>query len=146
MSTRISFEARAWTPAEPHVVYALLADGRTWPTWSPIGSFRLEREGRDGGESEGAVRQFKTGAVTSREELLALEADETLVYSALSGLPLRDHRAEVTLAERDAGTAITWHESFGTTVPGTGWMLRRFLHRFVQRCADGLAKHAAVVG
>jgi hypothetical protein len=28
-------------------------------------------------------------------------------------------------------------------LPGTGWLLERFLRRFLQRCADGLARHAA---
>jgi hypothetical protein len=28
-------------------------------------------------------------------------------------------------------------------VPGTGWLYRRTLERFIQRCADGLAAQAA---
>ena len=45
---------RAWTPASPAEVYRLLRDGATWPVWSPLDSFELEREGAEGGESLGA--------------------------------------------------------------------------------------------
>lgn len=143
MARGITFEVRAKTPAPPAAVYRLLSDGATWPTWSPIGSFTLEREGKDGGESAGAIRVFKTGTVRSREELVELRPDEALSYVALSGLPLRSHRADVELTPQDAGTAIVWRETFEPKMPGSGWLLRRFLRGFVQRCADGLAAHAA---
>jgi hypothetical protein len=91
----------------------------------------------------GAIRVFTTGTVHSREELVGFEPGRLFSYSALSGLPIRDHRADVTLAERDGGTMIGWHEDFRAKVPGTGWLYGRFLRWFVQRCADGLARHAA---
>jgi hypothetical protein len=142
MSRRVTFSVSAWSAAAPAVVYDLLCSGATWPQWSPIGSFRLEREGRDGGESLGAIRVFTTSGVRSREELVGFEPGRSFSYSALSGLPIRDHRADVTLAESDGGTAICWREDFRAKVPGTGWLYERFLRWFVQRCADGLAGHA----
>lgn len=143
MGKRISVSVRSRTMAGPSTVFALLADGATWPGWTPISSFRLESEGRDGGESEGAIREFSTRGVRSREQLLAVVPDRTLSYSALSGLPVRDHRAEVELTPDDGGTTITWSESFEASVPGTGHLLGALLRRFLQRCADGLAAHAA---
>ena len=143
MAKRITFVRRAWSAAEPSAVFALLADGASWPRWSPIDSFTLEREGTGGGESLGAVRVFKTGAMRSREELVEIRPDTSLSYVALSGLPLRGHRADVELAPHDGGTAISWHEGFEARFPGTGWWLRAVLQRFIQRCADGLAKAAA---
>ena len=143
MGRRITFTVSAWSSARPGAVYDLLCDGATWPQWSPIGSFRLERAGRDGGESLGAIRVFTTAGVHSREELTGFEPGRSLRYAALSGLPIRDHRADVTLAERDGGTAIDWHEDFRVKIPGAGWLQGWFLRRFVQRCADGLASHAA---
>ena len=142
MGKRVTFTVSAWSAAPPAVVYDLLGSGATWPEWSPIGSFRLEREGRDGGESLGAIRVFTTAGVRSREELVGFEPGRSFSYSSLSGLPIRDHRADVTLAERDGGTAIGWREDFRARVPGTGWLIGRSLRRFVQRCADGLAARA----
>jgi len=122
-------------------VYRLLRVGATWPEWSPIGSFRLEREGAEGGETLGAIRVFTTGTVRSREELVVLEPDRRLGYTPLSGLPTRHHEAFVELADDRGGTTITWTERFEAR-RGTGHLLRWFLSRFVQRCADGLARHA----
>jgi hypothetical protein len=143
MGRRVTFTVSAWSAAPPAAVYPLLCSGATWPEWSPLGSFRLERPGRDGGESLGAIRVFTTAGVHSREELVGFEPGRSFSYSALSGLPIRDHRADVTLAERDGGTAISWREDFRVKVPGTGWLHAWFLRRFVQRCADGLAARAA---
>lgn len=143
MAKRVEFSVTAWSQAPASDVYPLVADGSTWPVWSPIGAFRLESEGRDGGESAGAIRVFTTSGLNSREQLLELRPGESLSYTALSGLPLKDHRAVVELAARDGGTAITWREEFTPTLPGGGPVLRWFLRRFIQRCVDGLAAHAA---
>ncbi len=144
MAQQVSFSVQAESPANPEAVYSLLSEGATWPTWSPIGAFSLERPGVEGGESEGAIRVFKTGTVRSREELVDLRPGEALSYTALSGLPMREHLARVELRAEERGTLITWHERFEPKHRGTGWALRWFLRRFVQRCADGLAAYAAL--
>ncbi len=143
MAREVSFSVRAESPADPETVYSLLSEGATWPTWSPIGTFALEKAGVEGGESEGAIRVFTTGTVHSREELVELRPGELLSYTALSGLPMRGHEARIELRARDQGTVITWHERFEPNHRGTGWALQWFLRRFVQRCADGLAAYAA---
>lgn len=145
MGKRVTFSVSAWSSAPPGAVYDLLRDGATWPVWSPLGSFRLEREGRDGGESLGAIRVFRTATVSSREEIVGFEPGRSFSYSALSGMPIRSHRADVELTGRDPGTAITWREDFVAKRPGTAWLIERFLRGFVQRCVDGLARHASSV-
>jgi hypothetical protein len=142
---KVTFAVRAWTSADAAAVYRLLADGATWPAWSPIGSFQLEREGVGDGDGVGAIRVFTTSGVRTREEVIALEPDRALTYAQLSGLPIRAHQATVELEQQDGGTRITWHEAFESAIPGTGWLLRRFLPGFVQRCADGLATHAGAL-
>jgi Polyketide cyclase / dehydrase and lipid transport len=134
---------RSWSAASPAEVYGLLRDGATWPVWSPIDSFELERQGADGGENLGAQRIFRTGRATSREEIVELVADRRFSYALLSGLPMRSYRADVDLEPRDGGTAIHWHSTFAAKWPGTGGLMRRALGRFIQRCADGLAAYAA---
>jgi hypothetical protein len=136
-------DRRAWTPAPPAAVYALLRSGETWPSWSPIGGFALEREGRDGGESLGAIRVFRTGRARSREEIVELVPDRSFGYALLSGLPLRGYRADVDLEPHDGGTTIRWRSHFRPKLPGTGRLFRHFLGGFIQRCVDGLAAHAA---
>jgi hypothetical protein len=139
----LRIDASAHSSADAGAVYALLADGATWPTWSPIDSFTLERPGDTAREGVGAIRVFRTGRITSRERLVELVPGRRLSYVLLSGLPLRDYRADVDLTPNGTGTDIRWRSSFTAKIPGTGWLYRRQLGRFIQRMVDGLAARAA---
>ena len=133
------------TTAAPAAVYALLADGASWPAWSPIDAFELEREGAHEPEGVGAVRLFRNGRVEGRDTITELVPDRRLGYTHVSSLPVKDYRASVELEPDGAGTRIRWRASFRPTVPGTGPLLRAALGRFLRRCAEGLAEHAAAV-
>ncbi|MFE5206942.1 SRPBCC family protein [Streptomyces sp. NPDC056600] len=135
------------TTAAPRVVHALLRDGAGWPVWSPLESFTLESPAPGGGEGVGAVRVFRTGRHVSRERIVASEPDRHFAYVLLSGLPLRDYRADVVLTPgADGGTEIRWRSVFRAKVPGTGWIYRWALGRFVKDVVEGLARHAATAG
>ena len=66
---------------------------------------------------------------------------EAFAYVLEKGLPLRDYKAVVTLTPAaGGGTAINWHSTFRAKVPGTGWLYRRELGRFIRRTTEGLAR------
>ena len=138
-----TIDVTAHSPATARELFALVADGATWPTWSPISSFALERPGDTEREGIGAVRVFRTdqttGRVTSRERIVELVPDRRLSYELLSGLPLRGYHADIDLTPDGTGTTIRWRSTFRPKVPGTGWLYRMALARFIQRCATGLA-------
>jgi hypothetical protein len=136
------------TTASPAAVYALLSDGSTWPEWSPIDSFELEKSGvgtQEGagagaGEGIGAVRLFTTGRVRSRERVVAAQPNELFSYTLISGLAVRDYRAVITLRPSDSGgTVIHWRSTFKAKIPGTGWIYQRQLNSFIGRTVNGLA-------
>ena len=133
----------ATTAADPRAVYALLADGSTWPEWSPLGSFELIEPGDGTPEGLGAVRLFTTGRHRSRERVVERSPGEVFAYVLEAGLPLRDYRAVVTLVPTEAGTLIRWRSTFRAKVPGTGWLYRRELGKFIGRTVEGLASAAA---
>jgi uncharacterized protein YndB with AHSA1/START domain len=145
MGKQVHFTVEARSVASPAAVYALLADGATWPRWTPFDGFELEREGEAGGESAGAIRVFTSRRIRNREEMTELSPGRLISYRSLSGLPIRNHAASVRLAPSADGTLITWDERFEATRPGTGWYISRALRRFVQDCADGLAAHAGEI-
>jgi hypothetical protein len=124
-------------------VYALLRDGATWPTWSPIESFELERPGAGEPEGIGAVRRLRNDRVTGHDEIVELVPDRRFAYAHTSNLPVCDYRGEIDLEPTADGTAIRWVTSFEPKVPGTGGLIRRGLDRFIAQCAGGLAEHAA---
>jgi hypothetical protein len=135
-------DARAHTPADPAAVHALLRDGSTWPEWGSVETFALERPGADGGESVGAIRNFRTGRYFMREQVVEIVPDRRFSYALLSGLALRDYRADINLTPADGGTDIHWHTTFRAKVPGMGWLYRRALQRLTEGFTQGLATRA----
>ena len=69
---------------------------------------------------------------------------EVFSYVLEQGLPLRDYRAVVTLTAVGGGTRISWHSTFRPKVPGTGWLYRRELGKFIRQTVEGLAVAADV--
>ncbi|HWE66109.1 MAG TPA: SRPBCC family protein [Acidimicrobiales bacterium] len=138
-------EHEVTTTAAPATVFALLADGSTWPSWSPIGSFEIEEPGDGRPEGVGALRRFRTGRHVSRERVVAVEPNETFSYVLVSGLAIRDYRAVVSLRPHGSGTTISWRSTFRPKVPGNGWIYRRQLDRFIGQTVHGLAAAAADV-
>ena len=136
-------EVTAHSRATPDVVFALLTDGTTWPRWSPIESFELERPGADEPEGIGAVRLLRNGRVTGHDEIVELVPNRRFAYAHTSNLPVRNYRGEIDLEPTAEGTAIHWVSTFDPKLPGTGRLLHRGLSRFIAQCTNGLAEHAA---
>jgi len=132
----------ATTTADAGSVFALLADGSTWPEWSPIGSFELLAPGDGTPEGLGAIRLFTTRRVKSRERVVERRPGESFAYVLEAGMPLRDYKAVITLTTTPTGTAINWHSTFRPKVPGTGWLYQRELGKFIGNCVKGLATAA----
>jgi uncharacterized protein YndB with AHSA1/START domain len=134
-------DVRATIAATPRTVFALLGDSSTWPDWTPIESFTLERPA--GPDGVGEIRNFKTGRVRVREEIVERVPDRRLTYTLLGGLAVRDYRAEIDLDPAAGGTALRWHTTFSAKVPGMGGLYRRALQKATERFVEGLERHAA---
>jgi hypothetical protein len=95
------------------------------------------------GQGVAEVRRYRRGRVTGRDRVTNLEPPRRFAYEFLSGLPVRNYRADVTLTPAyDAGTHIRWRSGFAAKIPGTGWLLRRRLRGFLAEVAEGLAREA----
>jgi hypothetical protein len=134
----------ATTTGAPDAVYELLADGSTWPAWSPIGSFELLAPGDGTPEGLGAIRLFTTGRHKSRERVVERRPGRTFAYVLEAGLALRDYKAVITLLPNaDGGTTINWRSTFTAKLPGMGGLYKRQLGAFIEQCVQGLAVAAA---
>jgi Polyketide cyclase / dehydrase and lipid transport len=136
-------EKTATTTAGAATVYGLLRDGASFPVWSPIESFELEREGESEPEGIGAVRIFRSGKVTGRDTIAELVENRRFAYTHESSLPIKNYRASVDLTPVDGGTEIRWTSEFDPKIPGTGALMRRGLDKFIAGMTDGLAEHSA---
>jgi Polyketide cyclase / dehydrase and lipid transport len=143
MGTQV-IDKTATTSGSPEAVYSFLADGATWPRWSPLGAFELLEPGDGSPEGLGAVRLFTTGRHRSRERVVERVPGRRFAYVLEAGLALRNYRAVITLVpSEDGGTTITWRSTFRAKMPGTGWIYRRQLGAFIGETVDGLAVAAA---
>ena len=143
MTKTREIDIRVTTTATPEAVFALLADGSTWPSWTSIESVTLERTGSPTPEGPGAIRVNRRGRVTGRDQILEVVPNRRLSYTALSGLPVRDYVAHVDIEPTPTGSSIRWHASFRPKIPGTGRLLQHGIRRFLNECASGLARYAA---
>ncbi|MGH3916939.1 MAG: SRPBCC family protein, partial [Pseudonocardiaceae bacterium] len=97
-------DVEVYTPADAATLYGLLRDGTSWPDWSPIESFQLERAGEQESKGIGAIWVFRRGRVIGRDQVTELISDRRFSYRNLSGLPLRDYRGDIDLEPTEGGT------------------------------------------
>jgi hypothetical protein len=133
-------EARSTAPVD--VVWPLVGEARRWREWSFLSATGLEREGAPEPDGVGAVRKFTRFGIGSREEVVAWDPPHHLAYRILSGFPVRDYRADVTLEPAGSGTRIEWAGSYEPKWPGTGRVLQAMLPRMMQRFADDVTRFA----
>jgi hypothetical protein len=140
MGAPIETGGEAVSPLPAATLFAILKDPRVWPAWSFIERFELEKTGYDDDPTGlGAIRRFRTGPVLAREQVVELTPDRRFGYVLLSGLPVKDYRANVDLTPVAGGTRIHWHCSFRPSLPGTGFAMKAFLRDVLQRSATALA-------
>ena len=143
MSKLQVIDVEAHSTAPRPVVWRLLSDVTTWPTWADIDEATYDQPGEPPPHGLGAVRRLRIGRLRSRETVLLFQPDQHFAYDYVGTLPLRDYRADVTLTETGTGTTIRWHSEFTSKIPLTGWLLRRGLTRVLRTLSGQLADAAA---
>jgi uncharacterized protein YndB with AHSA1/START domain len=134
----IRVEARS--RAAPERIWSLLADTASWADWAPFDDAALERPGESEPEGVGALRRFRRGRRTTGERVVVFEPPRRFAYELVSGVPVSDYRAEVTLEPTDAGgTRITWESRFRGRFPVPAALVKPALARFIGETAEGLA-------
>lgn len=133
-------DVRVSSAASPRSVWALLADGERWPDWSDFDGFRLLEAGPDGSRLGSTHELSKGRRQRTVETVVELVPEQRFSYVLVSGLPVQGYRADVDLTPAaDGGTEIRWHSTFRARRPGTGWLLRLALGRFIRTTAGQLA-------
>lgn len=131
-------------------VWALVSDGAGWKDWAGVVKSSLEREGSPPPDGVGAIRLLGPRPFGSREEVIVWEPPSHLGYVILSGVPVRNYRADINLSESiaDDGSQVTlidWSAKFDAKLPGTGALLRVGLGAMIGRFARRAARQAASV-
>ena len=89
---------------------------RHWGPWND-GGYRPPSAGPS---QEGSVQWFRYGRrTTSVEQILEVDEPRRLAYAVVSGLPVKNYRADVTLtATPSGGTSVRWSASWDRTLLG----------------------------
>jgi Polyketide cyclase / dehydrase and lipid transport len=134
-------DVHATSSAAPEVVFEHLAVAEAWGAWGrfPTKPTR-ERQGTEAPNGIGAIRRIWP----AREKIVEYEPPTRYSYTALSGIPVKHYRADVTLTPLDgqAGTTIRWQGRYEPMIPGTGPILRAVFDRMLAHFARALAAHA----
>lgn len=136
------FEVRKIVAADAATIYELLDDSASWPSWTPLDAYEpVTPPGPDG---LGEVRLFRNGRYTMHEKIVERRPAQRLSYTLLSGLAVRDYRADIDLRQlSDTSTEVHWHTTFRPKVVGTGWLYVRALTAATENFVDGLVDHFA---
>jgi hypothetical protein len=111
----IEIEHTAHSKAPRSQVWAKLADLEGWHEWGPWTETRLDGDMR----TMVSERKRLTGKpYVMKERVLAMEPPERFQYELLSGLPVKNYRATVTLTDAEGGgTDIHWASQFDAPWP-----------------------------
>jgi uncharacterized protein YndB with AHSA1/START domain len=134
-------ELSAGIPAAPDAVWEILTDHRGWERWSGVKEAVLRHEGYPPPNGLGATRVFRQSGFAVEEEVTGFDPPRRMAYQLIAGLPVRDHRGEITLEPSAAGTCLTWTVVFRPLIPGTGALLRWILTRVLGGILDRLAAY-----
>jgi uncharacterized protein YndB with AHSA1/START domain len=139
-----SYEVSARSSAPPERVFELLADATSWPRWAGpfIAHGSWEREGNPAPGGVGAIRKLGRWPIFGREQVVAFEPPSHHAYTMLSGNPVRNYRADVTLEPDGDGTFIAWSATFEPRIPGTGRLVERTYRTLIGSFARRLAAYA----
>jgi uncharacterized protein YndB with AHSA1/START domain len=119
-------------------LFELLAEAETWTEWAGYDEASIVS-----GSGVGEVRFLRSARVMTVERITALEPPRRLAYELVSGLPVVDFTAVVTLSRLSDGTSqIRWRARFKPAIPTTGRLIRSRLEGILSAAADGLARTA----
>jgi hypothetical protein len=141
-------EASAHSSAPRDAVWGVVADLPRWKDWGPWELTDVEQEGSPDPNGEGAVRVMRAEKrsmgrkPTLRERVNIFEPPMRLGYTLVSGLPLEDYQATITLTDAGEGTEIVWRLEFDGKFPGAAALARGPLETFTRDVTARVAREA----
>jgi uncharacterized protein YndB with AHSA1/START domain len=143
---KLHVEAEHTAQAAPEIVWALVSDATTFPQWGPWRKAEYRSPGDASPHGQGAVYWLQSSSRYGLrypemvEQILEVEEGRRVAYTVLKGMPVRNYRAEITLAPTAGGTLIRWAADWDRTLAGR--LVHRSLRGVFPRAVAGLAAAA----
>ncbi|QZH61773.1 SRPBCC family protein [Mycolicibacterium farcinogenes] len=106
-------------PADPAVVWSIVANHEGMSEWTPSRKVVLEAPGNPDRYGVGAIRALHMFGPVIRERITRFEPPTTLQYRLVSGLPFREYTGQITVEPTETGSLMSAVISFRTIIPGT---------------------------
>jgi hypothetical protein len=141
-------EASAHSRAPRETVWAVVADLKGWKDWGPWEMTDVEQEGTPDPNGEGALRLMRSSRrsmgrkPTIHERVNMFDPPMRFGYTLVSGLPLKDYQATITLTDAGEGTEIAWRLEFEGKFPGAARLARSALEPFLREVTAEIAREA----
>lgn len=138
-------EAHGSAAAAPELVWPLIANAASYAEWGAWnGSGDRDLAGKASGDV-GTTRWMRYGNTTTVEQVLEVQPGRRMVYTVLSGVPVHNYRAEVTLTPTENGTDIRWTAEWDRTLLGriVHRSLRTFYPQMMARLVAAAERSAA---
>jgi uncharacterized protein YndB with AHSA1/START domain len=143
---KLRVEAEGAAAAPQAVVWSLLSNASKYAEWGPWNGSGDRKLGNNKASGDiGTTRWLRYRNTTTVEGILEVEPGERVVYTVISGIPVRNYRAEVTLTPTAGGTHIYWEAEWDSTLLGR--VVRRKLRTLYPQIVASLiasAERAAV--
>lgn len=131
--------ATAASRADAEFIFKHLAVADAWNEWGAFPSrARLEKAGSPTLHGVGAIRAIPP----ARERVVAYDPPSHYAYVLVSGLPVKEYRADVTLVERGMDTLVRWEGTFEPRYAGTGPLVQALLNRMLRSFTRRIAHHS----
>lgn len=124
------------------VVWDVLTDHARYREWTPVPHSRLVTPGTPERNGLDAVRFLGVGPIGAKERMLVFEPGEHLAYTVVSGLPVRDYRADARLSDGGDWTALEYEGRFQPLVPGTGPALSLLVRSVLRTLVSSLVRES----
>ncbi len=128
--------------APPETVFEVLTDHAGYSKLTPLRKSELERQGEADPNGVGAIRKLTAVGPPMREEVIAYAAPRRFSYTALSGLPVRDHVGTVELSEEGGRTKMVYAVRTQPTLPVVGFAVVAAIKQAIKGLIDGVAKES----
>jgi uncharacterized protein YndB with AHSA1/START domain len=134
----IEVEHTAHSDAPREEVWKKLSDLQNWHEWGPWTKTTIDGDVR----TLVSERKHLSGKpYVMKERVTAVEPQERFEYDLLSGLPIKNYHATVTLTDADGGgTDIRWQARFNSPWPFLGGLWRGAMLKVVRDVSERLAK------
>ncbi len=137
-----TFSLHKTTAAPIEVVFDVLTDHAGYAKILPLRSATLEREGDPAPNGVGAIRVLSAVGPPIREEVTEYVRPTRFSYTALSGVPAKEHGGTVELSPNGTGTAITYRVTTVPRPPLPEFVLVAIMRQVIGRLIGGVIKEA----